>query len=84
LNLTDDEKKMRDGQLGEAVCLAMSILVDLGAAIGAPEMVEIAHVHTDMAFSVFASRKILVFGAASTLISFHLETTKGGHEWKKF
>jgi predicted aconitase len=38
LNLTDDEKKMRDGQLGEAVRMAMSILVDLGEAIGAPEM----------------------------------------------
>jgi predicted aconitase len=50
LYLTDDEKKMRDGQLGEAVSMAMSILADLGEAIDAPEMVEITHVHTDSGF----------------------------------
>jgi predicted aconitase len=33
LNLTDDEKKMRDGQRGEAVGLAMSILVDICCAL---------------------------------------------------
>lgn len=48
--LTDDELKMRDGHLGEAVSMAMSILVDLGEAIDAPEMVEITHVHTDSGF----------------------------------
>lgn len=48
--LTDDEKEMRDGHLGEAVSMAMSILVDLGEAIDAPEMVEITHVHTDSGF----------------------------------
>ena len=48
--LTDDERKMRDGHLGEAVSMAMSILVELGEAIGAPEMVEITHVHTDSGF----------------------------------
>lgn len=48
--LTENEKKMRDGHLGEAVSMAMSILVDLGEAIGAPEMVEITHVHTDSGF----------------------------------
>ena len=31
--LTDDEKEMHDGHLGEAVSMAMSILVDLGEAI---------------------------------------------------
>jgi len=50
LYLTDYEKKMRDGRLGEAVSMAMSILVELGDAIGAPEMVEITHVHTDSGF----------------------------------
>ncbi len=48
--LTDDEKEMHDGHLGEAVSMAMSILVDLGEAIDAPEMVEITHVHTDSGF----------------------------------
>ena len=50
LYLTDEEKSMGDGRCGEAVKLAMSILVDLGRAIGAPEMVEISHVHTDSGF----------------------------------
>ena len=50
LYLTDHEKKMRDGHLGAAVSMAMSILVDLGEAIDAAEMVEITHVHTDSGF----------------------------------
>ena len=50
MHLTGDEQKMRDGHLGEAVSMAMSILVDLGEAIDAPEMVEITHVHTDSGF----------------------------------
>jgi predicted aconitase len=50
LVLTDYEKKMQNGHLGEAVSMAMSILVELGEAIGAPEMVEITHVHTDSGF----------------------------------
>ena len=48
--LTDNEKKMRDGHLGAAVSMAMSILVDLGEAIDAAAMVEITHVHTDSGF----------------------------------
>ena len=50
MNLTDAEKKMLDGHLGKAVSMAISILVDLGEAIEAPEMVEITHVHTDSGF----------------------------------
>ena len=41
---------MRDGHRGEAVRMAMSILVDLGNAVDAPQMVEITHVHTDSGF----------------------------------
>ncbi len=48
--LSDDEKKMRAGRQGPAVRMAMSILVELGEAIGADEMVEITHVHTDSGF----------------------------------
>ncbi len=50
MKLTDREKKMLDGKDGEAVRLAMSILVDLGDAVGAEEMVEVSHVHTDSGF----------------------------------
>jgi len=50
MQLTDREKEMRDGKEGEAVRLAMSILTDIGDAIEAKEMVEIAHVHTDSGF----------------------------------
>ena len=48
--LTDQEKKMLDGKAGDAVGLAMAILVDLGRGIGAEEMVVIDHVHTDSGF----------------------------------
>ncbi len=50
MQLTDQEKMMLDGKAGEAVRLAMAILVDLGEAIGAAEMVAIKHVHTDSGF----------------------------------
>ena len=50
MRLTDDEKKMRDGRMGEAVGMAMSILVELGEAIDAPNLVQITHVHTDSGF----------------------------------
>lgn len=50
MHLTDHEKRMRDGHFGDAAAMAMGILVDLGDAIGAPEMVPISHVHTDSGF----------------------------------
>lgn len=50
MRLTGQEKKILDGDAGEAVRMAMSILVDLGDAVGAEEMAEIVHVHTDSGF----------------------------------
>jgi len=50
MELTEQEKRFLEGEAGEAVRLAMAILVELGDAIGAPEMIEIEHVHTDSGF----------------------------------
>ena len=50
MHLSGPEKKFLAGEAGEAVRLAMAILVELGDAIDAPEMVEIEHVHTDSGF----------------------------------
>jgi hypothetical protein len=50
MHLTDREKAMIDGNAGAAVRMAMSILTDLGDAVGAEEMAEIVHVHTDSGF----------------------------------
>ncbi len=50
MHLSDQEKKFLDGEEGEAVRLAMAILVELGDAIGAPEMIKIKHVHADSGF----------------------------------
>ena len=50
MQLTDREKEMLDGQAGEAVRLAMSILTDIGGAVEAQEMTEIVHVHADSGF----------------------------------
>jgi TRAP-type mannitol/chloroaromatic compound transport system substrate-binding protein len=41
MQLTDREKEMLDGKDGEAVRIAMSILSDIGDAVGAEEMTEI-------------------------------------------
>jgi len=50
VRLTEQEKMLLNGEGGEAVRLAMAILVELGEAIGASEMVEVEHVHTDSGF----------------------------------
>ena len=50
MQLTDKEKEMLDGKLGEAIRIAMSILTDIGDAVEAQEMTEIIHVHTDSGF----------------------------------
>jgi predicted aconitase len=50
MQLTTRENKMLDGKEGEAVRIAMSILVDIGEAIEAEEMANIAQVHTDSGF----------------------------------
>ncbi len=50
MRLSDREKEMLDGKAGEAVRMAMAILTDIGDAVGAEEMVEIVHVHTDSGF----------------------------------
>ena len=62
MQLTDKEKEMRDGKQGQAVRIAMSILSDIGDAVGAEEMVEIAHVHTDSGFYlVYTDGCLLLF-----------------------
>ncbi len=50
MQLSDREKEMLDGKDGEAVCIAMSILIDIGDAVEAEDMTEIVHVHTDSGF----------------------------------
>ena len=50
MHLTYMEKEMLAGKRGEAARVAMSILSEIGDAVEAQEMVEIAHVHTDSGF----------------------------------
>jgi hypothetical protein len=50
VRLTEQEKMLLNGEAGEAMRLAMAILVELGEAIGALEMVEVEYVHTDSGF----------------------------------
>jgi len=45
MNLSDDEKKMRDGGEGEAVRMAMEILVALGEIYGADRLIPIRSAH---------------------------------------
>ena len=51
MQLTGDERAMLDGVQGDARRIAMEGLVQLGAAFGAEDMVEIgyAHIHAGMA-----------------------------------
>ena len=50
MRLSDREKEMLDQKAGEAVRIAMSILADIGDAVGAEEMTEVVHVHSDSGF----------------------------------
>lgn len=50
MRLTDREKAMLDGRQGEAVRMAMAILLEMGEAIEAEDMEEIVQVHTDSGF----------------------------------
>lgn len=48
MHLNETEKRMRDGEHGDACELAMTILVELGELYGAERMLEISQVHIDM------------------------------------
>jgi cis-L-3-hydroxyproline dehydratase len=61
INLTDLEKKMVDGTLGEGTALAMSIMVKLGEAFDAEKMVPIASSHIDGAIYRYEGEVCLVF-----------------------
>ena len=50
VQLTDRGKRMLDGEEGEAIRTAMSILMDIGNGIEAEEMVGFVQVHTDSGF----------------------------------
>ena len=47
MRLTEEEKDILDGNHGEAVRLALTILVDLGEIFGAEEMMKVSQVHID-------------------------------------
>lgn len=47
MKLTDTEKAMLEGEYGKAVSMAMSILIKLGRAYDAEEMIQISQVHVD-------------------------------------
>ena len=50
MKLTDEEKRMRDGQYGKGVAMAMSILTKLGEIYDAEEMMPITQAHIDSTF----------------------------------
>jgi len=45
MKLTDDEKKIMDGESGEGTALAMKILVGIGEAFDAPHLVPVSRAH---------------------------------------
>ena len=47
MNLTDDEKDVLDGGKGDAVQMAMAILVELGDVFGAERLIPVSQVHID-------------------------------------
>jgi predicted aconitase len=47
MHLADEEKRIANGEKGEASRMALSILVELGELFGAEEMMEVSQVHID-------------------------------------
>ncbi|MCK5417456.1 MAG: aconitase X catalytic domain-containing protein, partial [Desulfobacterales bacterium] len=47
MRLTDEEKRILDGQQGGAAQMALAVLVDLGELFGAEELIKVAQVHID-------------------------------------
>ena len=47
MRLTDEEKRILDGQQGGAAQMALAVLVDLGELFGAEELIKVEQVHID-------------------------------------
>ncbi|MFQ5805971.1 MAG: aconitase X [Phycisphaerae bacterium] len=53
MNLTDDERRMLDGQRGEAVARALDYLIQFGDAFGAERFVDVIYAHYPAEMSIY-------------------------------
>ncbi|GHU27114.1 hypothetical protein AGMMS50256_06150 [Betaproteobacteria bacterium] len=81
MKLTDEEKRMLNGDCGEAVRYSMEILVKLGNMYGAERFVEIESAHVAMSYPHFQGSIELVESFADKGGKFKLPTTSNTTHW---
>jgi predicted aconitase len=79
--LTDEEKRMLDGEIGEGVRYSMDILVQLGNIYGAERFVEIQSVHGAMSYPNFWGSVELVESFSNKGAKFRVPTTLNAAHW---
>ena len=81
MKLTDQEKRMLDGECGEGVRYSMDILVQLGELYGAESFVEIQNVHGAMSYPNFWASVELVESFSNKGAKFSVPTTLNTAAW---
>ena len=82
MKLTDEEKRMLDGENGEACRYGMDILIKLGTMYGAEHFVNIESAHVAMSYPIFEGSIDLVESFAEKGGKFKLPTTTNTTHWK--
>ena len=81
MKLTDEEKRMADGEFGEAARYSMDILVQLGNLYGAERFVKLQSVHANMSYPIFWASVELVESFANKGGKFCVPTTLNTSAW---
>jgi predicted aconitase len=81
VKLTDEEKRMLDGEFGEAVRYSMDILVKLGDLYGAEDFAPIQSVHGAMSYPNFWASVELVESFSKRGAKFRVPTTLNTAAW---
>jgi len=85
LKLSDDEKRMLNGEEGEAVRLASEIITKIGETYGAEELIKIKSVHAGAIYPQLESSPLLLETFSNLGAKFRVLTTiDPGHTSKNF
>ena len=82
MKLTDEEKRMLDGESGEATRHSMEMLVKLGDMYEAERLVEITSAHVSISYSEFLASVELIESFANKGGKFSVPATVNPGHWK--
>lgn len=81
MRLSDEEKRMLDGEFGEAFQYSMQILFKVGNMYGADRLVEIASAHVGIAYPEFLASVELIESFVNKGGKFKVLTTVNSGHW---